>query len=94
MGGDAAADRLYAEAEDELTAKEMRQYAWIEVQRGFLRFTHGRYAEARGIIERADQAYPDYWLVDDHTAELLGAEGRYAEAAALYRADCRRGAQA
>ena len=43
MGDPAAADRLYSEAEDELTAKEMRSYAWLEVQRGFLAFAQGDY---------------------------------------------------
>ena len=31
----------------------------------------------------ADAAYPGYWLVEEHIAEVLGAEGRYAEAAAI-----------
>jgi tetratricopeptide (TPR) repeat protein len=84
LGGDAEADQLYAIAEDELTAKEMRQYAWIEVQRGFLHFTHGRYIEARSCYQRAERAYPGYWVVADYTAELLGAEGRYDEATAIY----------
>jgi tetratricopeptide (TPR) repeat protein len=84
MEGDAAADRLYEEAEDELTAKEMRAYAWLEVQRGFLDFTRGRYAGAREHYRRAESAYPDYWFVADYAAELLGAEGRYAEAVAIY----------
>jgi len=84
MIGDAEADRLYEEAEDELTAKEMRSYAWLEVQRGFLDFTGGRFDEARAHYRRAASAYPDYWFVDDYGAELLGAEGRYDEAAAIY----------
>src|SRR5207302_10021484 len=75
MGDAAAADRLYEEAEDDLTAKEMRSYAWIEVQRGFLDFTHGRHDEARSHYSRADAAYPDYWLVAEYIAESLGADG-------------------
>lgn len=80
MGNLAAADRLYSEAEDELTAKEMRSYAWLEVQRGFLAFAQGDYRRARSHYERAERAYPGYWLVDEYRAELLGAEGRYGEA--------------
>jgi tetratricopeptide (TPR) repeat protein len=79
----ADADRLYEEAEDQLTAKEMRAYAWLEVQRGFLDFVHGRFREARSHYRRADTAYPGYWLVEEHIAELLGAEGRYEEAAKI-----------
>ena len=84
MGDEPGADRLYEEAEDQLTAKEMRSYAWLEVQRGFLDFAHGRHEAARLHYRRAEAAYPGYWLVDEHTAELLGAEGRYKEAVAIF----------
>jgi tetratricopeptide (TPR) repeat protein len=80
MGDPAEADSLYCEAADELTAKEMRSYAWIEVQRGFMAFTHGNYREARARYERAETAYPGYWLVQEYSAELLGAEGKHREA--------------
>jgi tetratricopeptide (TPR) repeat protein len=83
--GDAArADRLYAEAEDELIAKEMRSYAWLELQRGALDLAHGRHAEAETHYARAARAYSGWWLVDEHRAELLAAQGELAEAAALY----------
>ena len=81
MGDASGADRLYEEAQDQLTAKEMRPYAWLEVQRGLLDFAHGWGSEARLHYRRADAAYPGYWLVDEHIAELLGSEGGYEEAA-------------
>jgi tetratricopeptide (TPR) repeat protein len=80
MGDPAEADHLYCEAEDELTAKEMRSYAWTEVQRGFLAFTHGNVSEAQARYEHAETAYPGYWLVQEYCAELLGAEGKHREA--------------
>jgi len=61
----------------------MRSYARLEVQRGFLHFVHGRSGEARLHYRRADAAYPGYWLVDEHIAELLGLEGKYEEAAGV-----------
>jgi tetratricopeptide (TPR) repeat protein len=84
MGDVTGADRLYEEAEDQLTAKEMRSYAWLEVQRGFLDFARGLHGEARSHYQRAGAVYPGYWLVDEHVAELLGAEARYEEAAAIF----------
>jgi tetratricopeptide (TPR) repeat protein len=84
MGDITAADQLYVEAEDELTAKEMRHYAWVELQRGVLKLRQGCYEEAASHYDRAGRAYSGYWLVDDHKAELLGAEGKFAEAAQLY----------
>ena len=77
------ADALYREAHDELTAKEMRAFAWIEVQRGFLDFARGRYDDADRHYRRAEAAYPGYWITAEHKAELLGAEGHYAEAIAI-----------
>jgi len=84
MGDVAAAEQLYIEAEDELTAKEMRHYAWVELQRGVLKLRQGSYEEAAAHYDRAGRAYSGYWLVDDHKAELLGAQEKFAEAAQLY----------
>ena len=84
MGDATGADLLYEEAEDQLTPKEMRAYAWLEVQRGLLDFAHGRLREARSHYRRAEAAYPGYWLVEEHIAELVGAEGRYDEAAEIF----------
>jgi tetratricopeptide (TPR) repeat protein len=84
--GDAAgADRLYDEAEGEITAKQMRSFAWVEVQRGILDFERHRDPAALAHYERAERAYSGYWLVEEHTAEVLDKLGRTAEAIALYR---------
>lgn len=88
MGEEAAGDELYAQAEDELTSKEMRHYAWLELQRGVLDLTHGRYEEALDHYKRADKAYSGYWLTASHLAELLGAQGKFDEAVALYKSVC------
>lgn len=85
MGDADAADRLYEEAADELTAKQMRHYAWVELQRGVLDLKRGRAQEARAHYDRAGRAYSGYWMVEEHTAELLGAAGEYDAAAELYR---------
>ena len=41
-----SADQLYLEAEEEISAKEMRSYAWVELQRGFLDLSRGRHEAA------------------------------------------------
>jgi tetratricopeptide (TPR) repeat protein len=84
LGDPDGADQLYEEAEDELTAKEMRHYAWIELQRGVLDLRRGRHEDAQAHYNRAEHAYTGYWLVDDHKAELFGAQKRYQDAAELY----------
>jgi tetratricopeptide (TPR) repeat protein len=77
------ADALYARAADEITAKELRSYAWVEAHRGRLHLRHGRVAEAERHCERAARAYRGHWLVDRHLAAVRAAQGRIEEAAAL-----------
>ena len=84
MGDAETADRLFEEAADELTAKEMRSYSWLELQRGLIDLAHGRHDETAAHYERAERAYSGHWLTAEHRAELVAAQGRYDEAAALY----------
>lgn len=81
----ARADQLYAEAQDELSVKEMRSFAWVELQRGLLDLDRGRNEPALAHFRRADRAYSGYWLIEEHIAEALGRLGRADEAIALYR---------
>ena len=84
MGDGAGADRLYEEAEDELTAKQMRSFAWLELQRGLLDLEKHHHAAAREHYRKAELAYSGYWLVEQHSAALLAAEGHLTQAAELY----------
>jgi len=84
MGDVEGAEQLYVEAQEEITAKQMRSYAWVEMQRGLLDLAHGRFDDAGAHYERAGAAYSGYWLIDQHIARLLGTQGRYARAVALY----------
>lgn len=79
------AEKLYAEAQDDLTAKEMRSWAWLELQRGLLDLDFGDSAGALAHFRRAEEGYPGWWLIEEHIAETLGRLGRRDEAAALYR---------
>jgi len=85
MGDVLEADNLYRRAQDEITAKEMGSYAWVELQRGVLKFSRGRYEEALVHYQCAEEAYSGFWLVADYTAEVLGAQRRFEEAQALYK---------
>ena len=86
QGDGEAADRLYAEAEEQLDAKEMRTLAWLEVQRGRIDFTHGRLQAARARYQRAARAYSGYWLVEARLAEVTAAMGQLPQALAAYEA--------
>ncbi|HVT57810.1 MAG TPA: tetratricopeptide repeat protein [Thermoanaerobaculia bacterium] len=77
--------KLYREAQDEITAKEMRSYAWVELQDGLLDFDSGRYDKALAHYRRAARAYSGYWLIEEHMAEVLDLLGHTGEAIDLYR---------
>jgi tetratricopeptide (TPR) repeat protein len=84
LGDFAGAERCYIDAENELTAKEMRSFAWVQLQRGLVGLRRGLYAEAENHYRMAALAYSGYWLVDEHMAELCGALGKFDEAVDLY----------
>jgi tetratricopeptide (TPR) repeat protein len=73
-------ERLYFQAEDDLSAKQMLSYAWLEVQRGLLAFNGGNYAKAWWHYRRAESSYPGHWFTDEHIAELHAAEERFDQA--------------
>ncbi|HEY7169926.1 MAG TPA: hypothetical protein VH417_03705 [Vicinamibacterales bacterium] len=86
LRGDATlADDLYARAADDLTAKQMRAFAWLAVQRGQLAFVHGRYDDAESHYRLAERAYSGYWLVDEYLGELRAAERRFDDSIAHYQ---------
>jgi len=83
-GDYAGAERSYAKAQDEISAKEMRSYAWVELQKGILDFERRRYESALAHYRRADRAYSGYWLIEEHIAEVLDLTGHTNDAIALY----------
>lgn len=84
LGDVDGAEELYGRAEDQITAKELRAYAWVQLQRGLLDRALGRYPDAAAHYEHANRAYSGYWLVKEHVAELLAATGHLNRAVALY----------
>lgn len=80
-----SADLLYQAAEEELSAKDMRSYAWVELQRGYLALSRGGYEAAWGHYQQADQAYSGYWLTKEYMAEWLATQRRFDAAIALYQ---------
>ena len=83
LGDPERADALFTEAADEITAKELRSYAWVETHWGLLHQRHGRLDEAELHHERARAAYSGHWLVERHLAELRAAQGQVDEAIGL-----------
>jgi tetratricopeptide (TPR) repeat protein len=90
LGDPDEADRLYEVAEDELTAKEMRAFAWLERERGAQALSRGRLSKARAHFNRAAASFPGHWQTDEQMANMLAAEGNFEEASALLRDVIRR----
>jgi tetratricopeptide (TPR) repeat protein len=86
LGDPGRADELYARAADEITAKELRSYAWVETERARLHLRHGRLADAERHSERAGAAYSGHWVVERRLAEVYAAQGRLDEAIAVTKA--------
>ena len=79
------ADARFADAEDDLTAKQMRSFAWVRVQRADLARALGDPGRAERFLDDADVAYPGWWYVAAHRAALDLAEGRWEQAIDGYR---------
>ena len=84
-GAESDADRLYAAAEHDLTAKQMRSFAWVRVQRAELAQSQGDLDGAGRLLTDAARAYPGWWYVTARRAALDAAAGRPEQAAAGYR---------
>jgi len=80
------ADDLYAAAEDEITAKQMRAFSWVRVQRADLARATGDLERAGRLLADADRAYPDWWYVTAQRAALDLAMERWGQAIDGYRA--------
>jgi tetratricopeptide (TPR) repeat protein len=85
MGAVEEADCLYREAEEELTAKEMLSFSWLELQRGALALSSGRLGEAKTHYEMASRSFSGHWHADVYMAELLAAEGDFDQAIFLLK---------
>ena len=81
----AAAGEWFDAAEDELSVKQMRAFAWVRVQRGDLARATGAAEQASSRYDEADRAYPGWWYVTARRAALDAARGRAAAAAAGWR---------
>lgn len=69
FGDSAAADNLYSKAQERLSAKQIKDYAWIELQRGIIDLENEKYTEALVHFTLANRTYPGYWLIEEHLAE-------------------------
>jgi tetratricopeptide (TPR) repeat protein len=79
------AEDRYVEAEEEITAKQLRAFAWARVQRGDLALALADPDRAERCYADAERAYPGWWYVAAHRAAHDAASGRTDRAAVGYR---------
>jgi tetratricopeptide (TPR) repeat protein len=85
-GNKTSADIYFVAAEEEVTAKQMRVFSWLRIQRGDLAADTGDLNIARAHYDTADKAYSGYWLVESRVAKLLHRQGRNDDAVGAYNA--------
>jgi len=74
-----------ATAESMYHGKATEPRAWFHLLRGLVDLDHRDYDEALRHYRDADAAMPDYWLVQEHIAEIHALRGEHAQALAIYR---------
>lgn len=79
------AEDRYLLAEDDLTVKQLRAFAWVRVQRADLARVLAEYRAAGALLADAERAYAGWWYVAAHRAAVDLAHGRPAAATAGYR---------
>lgn len=84
FGDSALADQFYQAAQTRLSVKQIKDYAWLELQRGIMDLENKQYPAARIHFSLANQIYPGHWLIEEHLAETLALLGETAEAIKLY----------
>lgn len=84
FGDSATADQLYIAAQERLSVKQIKDYAWLELQRGIIDLENGKHPEALVHFELANHSYPGHWLIEEHLAETYALLNQSDKAITLY----------
>lgn len=84
FGDSIAADELFIAAQEQLSSKQIKDYAWLELQRGIIDLEDEKYPDAQAHFELANQLYPGHWLIEEHLAETYSLLDQPQKAVDLY----------
>ena len=84
------AEDYLGRAERGFTRPTPQVRAYYELQRGILDLERGRWDAALAHFRRADAAFPGYWLIEEHIAEVTALNGDLDAAEARYEDIVRR----
>jgi len=78
------AQTLYEEAFGLYHGRDSQPIAWLHLQLGLLDLDRGRWDDAMIHYRAASAAFPGWYLVDEHIAEILTLRGEVAGAVEIY----------
>lgn len=93
MGDDAQALALLDSADRGIGGPQQQLHAFIELRRGILDLSRGRWPEAEARFRRADDMFPGWWVIEEQLATVRALRGAPDEAMAIFRRMAARDAQ-
>lgn len=83
-GGYTEAEALLKTALAQASQADFQGRAWLNLQFGILSMERGKYEEAIKYLREADSAFPNWWLVREHIAEVYTLINKDREAQVIY----------
>lgn len=85
MGDDSKAGQELDEADRRITGPQQQLHAFIELRRGVLALSRGRWPEAEMRFRRADDMFPGWWVIEEQLATVRALRGAPDEAMTIFR---------
>lgn len=93
FGDDARAMELLDSADRGIGGPQQQLHAFIELRRGLIDLSRGRWPEAETRFRRADDMFPGWWVIEEQLATVRALRGAPDEAMAIFRRMATRDAQ-
>ena len=85
LGEESTFEQWMKIAGNRVTGESPRLRAWLNLQSGIADLSRGRYDDALVHFNDALELFPDYWLIEEHIAEIDVIQGRLLLAENKYR---------
>jgi tetratricopeptide (TPR) repeat protein len=93
MGDDTRAMASLDAADRGIGGPQQQLHAFIELRRGLIDLSRGRWPEAEARFRRADDMFPGWWVIEEQLATVRALRGAPDEAMAIFRRMAARDAQ-
>ena len=85
MGDDDAALAAFDEADRGVKGRQQQMHAFIELRRGLIDLSRGRWPEAEQRFRRADDMFPGWWVIEEQLATVRALRGAPDEALTIFK---------